>query len=190
MNILPENNLQKFMFIFLPFACGYFLSYLYRSTNAVLAPYLSSDLNLNAEQLGLITSTYFLTFDTLENSTSALETLQDMGTCRVKYAHYRIFFKIKGLNEESDYNNVKSSHSKWISNETDANVLYYKLYKNRNTDEWLGSGDFTIDTKEAFDKLLSREDDGKHEYSQEGVSCRHFRYNRQSRNRPRNMTSS
>ena len=39
------------------------------------------------------TSTYFLTFDTLENSTSALETLQDMGTCRVKYAHYRIFFK-------------------------------------------------------------------------------------------------
>ena len=77
--------------------------------------------------------------------------------------------KIKGLNEESDYNNVKSSHSKWISNETDANVLYYKLYKNRNTDEWLGSGDFTIDTKEAFDKLLSREDDGKHEYTQEGI---------------------
>mgnify|MGYP005721060597 FL=1 len=62
MNILPENNLQKFMFIFLPFACGYFLSYLYRSTNAVLAPYLSNDLNLNAEQLGLITSAYFLTF--------------------------------------------------------------------------------------------------------------------------------
>ena len=61
-NILPETNLQKFIFIFLPFACGYFLSYLYRSTNAVLAPYLSNDLNLNAEQLGLITSAYFLTF--------------------------------------------------------------------------------------------------------------------------------
>ena len=61
-NILPETNLQKFIFIFLPFACGYFLSYLYRSTNAVLASYLSSDLNLNAEQLGLITSAYFLTF--------------------------------------------------------------------------------------------------------------------------------
>ena len=61
-NVLPETNLQKFIFIFLPFACGYFLSYLYRSTNAVLAPYLSNDLNLNAEQLGLITSAYFLTF--------------------------------------------------------------------------------------------------------------------------------
>ena len=61
-NIIPKTNLQKFIFIFLPFACGYFLSYLYRSTNAVLAPYLSNDLSLNAEQLGLITSAYFLTF--------------------------------------------------------------------------------------------------------------------------------
>ena len=61
-NTLPETNSQKIIFIFLPFACGYFLSYLYRSTNAVLAPYLSNDLNLNAEQLGLITSAYFLTF--------------------------------------------------------------------------------------------------------------------------------
>ncbi|MDC0093878.1 MFS transporter [Alphaproteobacteria bacterium] len=61
-NTLPETNSQKVIFIFLPFACGYFLSYLYRSTNAVLAPYLSNDLNLNAEQLGLITSAYFLTF--------------------------------------------------------------------------------------------------------------------------------
>ena len=61
-NTLPETTSQKIIFIFLPFACGYFLSYLYRSTNAVLAPYLSNDLNLNAEQLGLITSAYFLTF--------------------------------------------------------------------------------------------------------------------------------
>ena len=61
-NIIPKTNLQKLVFIFLPFACGYFLSYLYRSTNAVLAPYLSNDLSLNAEQLGLITSAYFLTF--------------------------------------------------------------------------------------------------------------------------------
>ena len=59
---IPENNTQKLIFIFLPFACGYFLSYLYRSTNAVLAPYLSNDLSINAEQLGLITSAYFLTF--------------------------------------------------------------------------------------------------------------------------------
>ena len=60
-NILPETT-YKNLCLFFTFACGYFLSYLYRSTNAVLAPYLSNDLNLNAEQLGLITSAYFLTF--------------------------------------------------------------------------------------------------------------------------------
>ena len=58
----PENTIKKILFIFIPFSIGYFLSYLYRSTNAVLAPYLNQDLGINAEQLGLITSVYFLTF--------------------------------------------------------------------------------------------------------------------------------
>jgi sugar phosphate permease len=48
--------------VFLPFALGYFLSYLYRSVNAVIAPNLSRELSLNAADLGLLTSTYFLTF--------------------------------------------------------------------------------------------------------------------------------
>ena len=58
----PKTTFQKILFIFIPFSIGYFLSYLYRSTNAVLAPYLNQDLGINAEQLGLITSVYFLTF--------------------------------------------------------------------------------------------------------------------------------
>ena len=58
----PENTIKKILFIFIPFSIGYFLSYLYRSTNAVIAPYLNQDLGINAEQLGLITSVYFLTF--------------------------------------------------------------------------------------------------------------------------------
>ena len=58
----PETTFHKILFIFIPFSIGYFLSYLYRSTNAVLAPYLNEDLGINAEQLGLITSVYFLTF--------------------------------------------------------------------------------------------------------------------------------
>ena len=58
----PETTPQKILFIFVPFSIGYFLSYLYRSTNAVLAPYLNQDLGINAEELGLITSVYFLTF--------------------------------------------------------------------------------------------------------------------------------
>ena len=48
--------------IFLPFAAGYFLSYLYRTINAVLSPYLAAELGLDATDLGLLTSVYFLSF--------------------------------------------------------------------------------------------------------------------------------
>ena len=48
--------------VFIPFALGYFLSYLFRAVNAVIAPDLVADLGLDAADLGLLTSAYFLTF--------------------------------------------------------------------------------------------------------------------------------
>ncbi len=48
--------------VLVPFACGYFLSYLYRTVNAVIAPDLIAELGLDASDLGLLTSAYFLTF--------------------------------------------------------------------------------------------------------------------------------
>jgi predicted MFS family arabinose efflux permease len=48
--------------VFVPFALGYFLSYLYRVVNAVIAPDLIRDAGLDASSLGLLTSAYFLTF--------------------------------------------------------------------------------------------------------------------------------
>lgn len=48
--------------LFLPFAAGYFLSYLYRTVNAVLGPVIASELNLHDNALGLLTSAYFLAF--------------------------------------------------------------------------------------------------------------------------------
>ncbi|HMY51057.1 MAG TPA: hypothetical protein PLD90_15535, partial [Rhodocyclaceae bacterium] len=45
--------------IFLPFALGYYLSYLLRTVNAVISPDLTRELGLNAADLGLLTSTYF-----------------------------------------------------------------------------------------------------------------------------------
>ena len=48
--------------VFLPFAAAYFLSYVYRSINAVIAPDLTADFSLSAAQLGLLTSVYFLAF--------------------------------------------------------------------------------------------------------------------------------
>ena len=48
--------------IFIPFALGYFLSYLFRVVNAVIAPDLVADLNIDPSQLGLLTATYFIAF--------------------------------------------------------------------------------------------------------------------------------
>ncbi len=50
------------MRVFLTFAAGYFLSYLYRTVNAVLSPDLTRDLALSPADLGLLTSAYFITF--------------------------------------------------------------------------------------------------------------------------------
>ena len=48
--------------LFLPFAGAYFLSYLYRTANAVIGPVLADELALGAGSLGLLTSAYFLSF--------------------------------------------------------------------------------------------------------------------------------
>ena len=48
--------------LFLPFGLGYFVSYLFRTVNAVIAPDLVADLGLTPADLGLLTSAYFLAF--------------------------------------------------------------------------------------------------------------------------------
>jgi MFS family permease len=48
--------------VFLPFAFGYFLSYLLRVVNAVIGPDLVDELHFDASELGLLTSAYFLAF--------------------------------------------------------------------------------------------------------------------------------
>jgi len=48
--------------IYLCFAAGYLLSYLYRTANAVLSPQLVQEFGLSAGDLGLLTSAYFLAF--------------------------------------------------------------------------------------------------------------------------------
>ena len=48
--------------VFLPFAGGYYLSYLYRTVNAIISPDLVRELALGPGDLGLLTSSYFLTF--------------------------------------------------------------------------------------------------------------------------------
>jgi type IV secretory pathway TrbF-like protein/sugar phosphate permease len=56
------QNWRLIAFVFLPFAAGYYLSYLFRTINALISGQLTSDLSLDAGDLGLLTSVYFLTF--------------------------------------------------------------------------------------------------------------------------------
>lgn len=50
------------LIVFMPFAGGFFLSYLFRSVNAIIAPQLAADLGLDPADLGFLTSVYFMTF--------------------------------------------------------------------------------------------------------------------------------
>ena len=56
----------RLMQVFLPFAAAYFLSYVMRSVNAVLSGPLTEDLSLSASELGLLSSSYFLTFAAMQ----------------------------------------------------------------------------------------------------------------------------
>ncbi|MFK4583715.1 MFS transporter [Bradyrhizobium ottawaense] len=48
--------------VFLPFAAGYYLSYLFRTINALISGRLISDTGIDTADLGLLTSVYFLAF--------------------------------------------------------------------------------------------------------------------------------
>lgn len=55
-----------FLRLFLPFAFGNFLGSLYRSVNAVVAPDIVAELRLNAEEIGLLTSIFFLFYASVQ----------------------------------------------------------------------------------------------------------------------------
>jgi predicted MFS family arabinose efflux permease len=59
---VPPLGLVLVARVFVPFGCGYFLSYLYRTVNAVIAPDLVADFGVDPAALGFLTSVYFLTF--------------------------------------------------------------------------------------------------------------------------------
>jgi len=52
--------------LFLPFAAGYYLSYVFRTVNAVAAPDLVADTGLGADALGFLTSMYMAAFAVLQ----------------------------------------------------------------------------------------------------------------------------
>ena len=63
---VPHGPGRLVLIVLLPFAGGFFLSHLFRSVNAIIAPRLIAELGLDAADLGLLTSIYFLTFAALQ----------------------------------------------------------------------------------------------------------------------------
>ena len=62
----PPQSWRLITLVFLPFTAGYYLSYLFRTINALISGRLTSDLALGAADLGLLTSVYFLTLAALQ----------------------------------------------------------------------------------------------------------------------------
>jgi|SRR5437763_11056442 len=56
------NGMASTRMRFLPFAAGYYLSYMFRMINALIGGQLSSDIGLETADLGVLTSVYFLVF--------------------------------------------------------------------------------------------------------------------------------
>jgi sugar phosphate permease len=56
------QNWRLILRVFLPFTVAFLLSYLFRSINVLISSELSSELALDAADLGFLTSVYFLTF--------------------------------------------------------------------------------------------------------------------------------
>jgi len=63
---LPEfagkRGLSLFWRVTLPFLAGYFVSYIYRSINAIVGPELAREFGLSAAGLGLLSGIYFFSF--------------------------------------------------------------------------------------------------------------------------------
>ena len=96
----------------------------------------------------------FLMFDTIENAVSGFRFLRTLGNdFRVKFSYYRVFFKLSGLTDTTDYNTIKTQFSDAIEDMTHSSVLYCKFYK--KDDKYIGCGDLTLDTIEGMNKLIS-----------------------------------
>lgn len=116
---------------------------------------------------------HFLIFSSAKEALDALKKLKSTKNVRVKFAQYRIFFKMEGLTESSDYNAIKTAHTELVKN-IGGDVLYYRLYRKEN--KFIGCGDMTIDTKDAFDKLIGSEENNLKQFKLDTVSGTHFRY--------------
>ena len=61
-NVRARPVILLILTVLLPFGIGYYISYLFRTVNAIISPQLVRDIGLSPADLGLMTSAYFITF--------------------------------------------------------------------------------------------------------------------------------
>jgi hypothetical protein len=128
-----------------------------KSSNEIDSSFLDTLTGFQSKFYASKSLSYFVTFSTPEEALDGLRLVKKQYgmDVRVKFAHYRVYFTMLGLTETSDYNTVKTTHSNFVTKVAGCNVLYYRLY--RKNDNYIGCGDFTVDTKEGFDVLMNQE---------------------------------
>jgi len=62
----PPTGTAIVLTVLVPFGCGFYLSYLFRTVNAVISPHLQREFGLDAEGLGFLTSIYFASFAAMQ----------------------------------------------------------------------------------------------------------------------------
>lgn len=144
------------------------------SNNQLKESLFSGLVGLKSKSATKTSNSYFLNFDTVENSAAALAVLETKPECMAKYSYYRVFFTMNGLTDTTDYNTVKKELTDYVSNRTSSPVLFCKFY--RKDSKYLGCGDMTVDTLEAMNTLLSKED-GQKEYTFGSYTGSFYRYN-------------
>ena len=66
METRQHSKWRLILSVFLPFAAGYYLAYLFRTINGAISPALASDFGLDAAELDLLASVYFLVFGVVQ----------------------------------------------------------------------------------------------------------------------------
>ena len=77
-----HSFLYLFLTIFIPFGLGHFVSYLFRTVNALIYVDLERELHLPASSLGLLTGVYFLTFAAAQIPLGSCSTATARVACR------------------------------------------------------------------------------------------------------------
>lgn len=97
----------------------------------------------------------FLVFDNTDNASHAYESLKEQGV-KTKYSYYKVFLRLKDVNLDIDYDELKNSLIDLSSNFENVNILYLKFYTKDK--KLMGSGDLTVDTKDGLDELVKMKD--------------------------------